>query len=121
MVKEVHVEGFEALQKAVDEHKGHQIFVLFSGSLGSDGISWCPDCAVADPVIKESLRVAPKDAVFIHCGVGDRPFWKDQNNIFRTKLGIKCVPTLIKWGEQKRLEEASCAKKDLVEMLFEDD
>lgn len=45
MVKEVHVEGFEALQKAVDEHKGRQIFVLFSGSLGSDGMSWCPDCA----------------------------------------------------------------------------
>lgn len=46
MVKEVHVEGFEALEKAVDEHKGHKIFVLFSGSLGSDGMSWCPDCVV---------------------------------------------------------------------------
>lgn len=120
MAKEVHVEGYEALQKQVDVHKGHPIFVLFSGSVGPDGQSWCPDCVIADPVIKESLHAAPKDAVVIHCGVGDRPFWKDQKNVFRTKLRINCVPTLIKWGEQKRLEDADCAKKDLVVMLFED-
>lgn len=121
MVQEVHAEGFEALNKAVETHKGHPIFVLFSGSPGSDGKSWCPDCVTADPVIKQCLPSAPKDSVFIHCGVGDRPFWKDPENAFRKKLGIKCVPTLIKWGEPKRLEEADCAKKELVEMLFEDE
>jgi len=48
MVQEVHAEGFEALNKAVETHKGHPIFVLFSGSPGSDGKSWCPDCVTGN-------------------------------------------------------------------------
>lgn len=121
MVQEIHIEGFEALNTAVEKYKGRKIFVLFTGSLGPDGKSWCGDCVTADPVIKQSLPSAAKDSILIHCAVGDRPYWKDQTNVFRKKLGITCVPTLMKWGEPKRLEEAECAKKELVEMLLEDE
>lgn len=29
--------------------------------------------------------------------------WKDKSNVFRTKLGIQCVPTLIEWGKVSTL------------------
>lgn len=123
MVVEVHVEGLDAYKKALNEHKGKTVFALFSGSMDSQGKSWCPDCVTADPVIKKCLPSAPDDAVFIHCGVGDRTFWKDQSNGFRTDptLKLKCVPTLMMVGKPQRLEEEQCADEDLVNMLFSED
>lgn len=123
MAKTVHVEGFDGYKSAVEENKGKEIFALFSGSPGKDGKSWCPDCVAADPVIESCLSKLPEDAVFIHCSVGDRPFWKDQHNVFRTNpdLRLKCVPTLMKIGKPQRLEEEQCANADLVEMLFTED
>ena len=46
MVVEVHVEGFDAYQKEVEENKGKTIFALFCGSKNENGDSWCPDCVV---------------------------------------------------------------------------
>jgi len=40
----LHVEGYDELQKSLQDYQGQLIFVLFSGSLGADGQSWCPDC-----------------------------------------------------------------------------
>ncbi|KAK7478253.1 hypothetical protein BaRGS_00030511 [Batillaria attramentaria] len=123
MVKQIHVEGYDAFNKAVEENKGQKIFALFSGSKDASGGSWCPDCVTADPVIERNVKTAPENAVFIHCGVGERAFWKDQSNIFRTdpKLKLKCVPTLLKLGTPQRLEEGQCADDNLVQMFFEED
>ncbi|WAR02767.1 TXD17-like protein [Mya arenaria] len=123
MAKSVKVEGYEAFKAAVDEHKGTTIFALFCGSIGKDGKSWCPDCVVAEPVINANLSKIADDGVFIYCSVGDRTFWKDQNNAFRKdpSLMLKGVPTLLKLGQPNRLVEEQCAKTDLVEMLFADD
>merc|ERR1711893_393219 len=111
MVKKLHVEGHAALKETLADNKSdsNTVFVLFSGSLGADGRSWCPDCVTADPVINECLKNADDDAIFIHCGVGDRSYWKDQSNAFRTdaELRVKCVPTLIRLGKPQRLEEES--------------
>lgn len=30
------------------------------------------------------MAKAPEDSKYLYVGVGDRTFWKDQNNIFRT-------------------------------------
>ncbi|KAK6192186.1 hypothetical protein SNE40_003701 [Patella caerulea] len=122
MVVEIGVEGYDAFQKVAEENKGKVVFALFCGSIDANGQSWCPDCVVAAPVINANLKYAPKDSVLIHCGVGDRQFWKDQNNAFRkdNRLALKSVPTLLKLGQPQRLEEAQCAKPEMVKMLFED-
>lgn len=45
MVKTVHVEGYDAAIKTIEENsKSNSLFVLFSGSKDTDGTSWCPDC-----------------------------------------------------------------------------
>ncbi|XP_059171955.1 thioredoxin domain-containing protein 17-like [Physella acuta] len=121
MVRLLTVHGYEALTKTLNGMKG-SVFVLFSGSPDESGVSWCPDCTKAEPVINRNLDKAPEDAVLIHCHVGDRDYWKNMNNEFRKdpKLKVKCVPTLVRIGSPHRLEESECAKDDLVEMLFED-
>lgn len=48
MAQSAHVEGFDAFKAEVEKNKGKSIFALFSGSLGPDGKSWCPDCVTGE-------------------------------------------------------------------------
>ena len=86
------------------------------------------------------MAEAPEDSKYLYVGVGDRTFWKDQNNIFRTAketqlkrfvldysvsffLLIKfhfSVPTLIKVGTKQRLEESQLLNENLIKMMLED-
>ena len=87
------------------------------------GKSWCPDCVTADPVIAKCFKEQPEQATLLYVGVGQRDFWKKQDNPFRThdKLKLKGVPTLIKWGGPEKLVEEQCANEGFVKMLMEDD
>ena len=92
-------------------------------------------------VSQKCLAEAPEDSHFLYVGVGDRAFWKDQNNIFRTAketqlrrlvlegyyspkifdiVIIFSVPTLIKWGTKQRLEEGQLMNENLIKMMLED-
>ncbi|KAL3856262.1 hypothetical protein ACJMK2_011036 [Sinanodonta woodiana] len=123
MVTELHVEGYEAYKKAEEENKDKKVFALFCGSKDSSGKSWCPDCVAAEPVVGRNLAHLPEDAVFIHCNVGDRPFWKDQKNPFRTdiSLKLKAVPTLMCVGKPQKLVEEQLMEDGLIKMMFADD
>jgi len=121
MVKEITTEGFEELESCLKKLEKQTVFVLFTGTPDANGASWCPDCVIAEPVIHKSLTFLPLDATFIHARVGERTFWKDHNNPFRTKMGITCIPTLVKWGKMKRLEDPQCADLELLKMLYESD
>lgn len=88
MVKKYKVEGFEAFQSKVSElaATGDDVFVMFSGSKNADGVSWCPDCVTAEPVVNKCLESLPDDSHYLYVGVGDRTFWKDQSCIFRKNI-----------------------------------
>lgn len=49
--------------------------------------------------------------------------WKDPKCPFRTDPSTKLMvlPTIIRWQQPQRLEGDQCEKKELVQMLFEDD
>ncbi|XP_071946362.1 thioredoxin domain-containing protein 17-like [Antedon mediterranea] len=119
------VEGIESLLSTLDEYKSSQdVYVLFCGGIDpATGKSWCPDCVTAEPIVEEGLKKAAECSIFIHCNVGDRSYWKDPNNEFRKhpEFKLTAVPTLLKHGTPNRLVEDECAKKELVEMLFEED
>ncbi|XP_069673608.1 thioredoxin domain-containing protein 17 [Periplaneta americana] len=123
MVTRSEVEGYDAFCKLIKELETQDktVYVFFSGSKDSTGKSWCPDCVVAVPVLEKALETA-EDIHFVYVGVGDRAYWKDPNCPFRTdkRLRLKCVPTLIKWGQPDKLEDEECSKADLVSMLFEE-
>ncbi|XP_063677095.1 thioredoxin domain-containing protein 17-like [Bolinopsis microptera] len=124
VVKHVKVSGFTEYLRAVQQYKDSSLHLLtlFTGSVDSEGKSWCPDCNVADPVIEEALNSAPECTCIITVQI-DRTTWKDRNNSFRKSEDLKLtsVPTLIKVGTDKRLVESQCAKLSLVQMLLEDD
>ena len=41
---ELQVEGLVQLKKALEEHKGKLIFMMFTGAIDETGDSWCIDC-----------------------------------------------------------------------------
>ena len=47
------VEGYDAFKAKISElaSAGGDIFVMFSGSKDASGVSWCPDCVTAEPVV----------------------------------------------------------------------
>ncbi len=123
VVKET-VRGLDECNAAIEKYQGKvPLFILFSGDKDAAGTSWCSDCVEAEPVVLSCLESAPEDTVFIYCLVGDRQFWKNSENGFRTnnRLKLTSIPTLLKWGSSRRLVEEECKKADLVKMLFEDD
>lgn len=121
MVKELVVNGLEEFEKTVKNFSQNDtVFVLFTGSPGQDGKSWCPDCVTAEPVINSSKSYIPAHATLIVCHVGDRTYWKDPTNPFKNRLGVACVPTLMLWNKGMRLEESQCMDIELIKMLYEE-
>jgi len=124
MAKVSKVEGFDAFKAKIAELTGGEgdVFVYFSGSPDNSGQSWCPDCVTAEPIVTKSLAAAAEDSHFLYVAVGDRTFWKDQTNIFRTakETQLKSVPTLIKWGTKQRLQEGQLMNENLIKMMLED-
>ncbi|XP_050678567.1 thioredoxin domain-containing protein 17-like isoform X2 [Leptidea sinapis] len=125
MVAFVDIKGYEDFVKYVEslDINGPPVFVYFSGSKNADGNSWCPDCVEAEPVIKSYFTELQKNIIFVYVDVGDRDYWKNKACPFRTDSRIKLmvIPTLIKWKGVQRLEGSQCNKRELLQMLFEDD
>ncbi|XP_066552488.1 thioredoxin domain-containing protein 17 [Amia ocellicauda] len=119
--EEVSVHGYDEFTKAVSERKGKDIFAYFSGNKDPQGVSWCPDCVKAEPIVRGEMRHLPAGSVFIYCQVGDRSYWKDPNNEFRKVLKLSGVPTLLRYGTPQKLVEEECFKADLVRMMFTED
>ncbi|XP_068601555.1 thioredoxin domain-containing protein 17 [Brachionichthys hirsutus] len=116
--EEVNVRGYHDFCQAVSDRKGKDIFAYFSGDKDAQGDSWCPDCVKAEPVVKGEMAHLPQGSVFIYCQVGERAYWKDQNNDFKKTLKLTGVPTLLRYGTLHKLVEEDCLKADLVKMLF---
>ncbi|XP_030024220.2 thioredoxin domain-containing protein 17 [Manduca sexta] len=125
MATTVALKGFEEFCKYVDsiDPKGPPALIYFSGSKLPDGNSWCPDCVEAEPIVKAFIGELQKDIIFVYVDVGDRDYWKDKACPFRTDARCKLmvIPTIIKWKGVQRLEGSQCTKRELLQMLFEDD
>eukprot|EP00043_Microstomoeca_roanoka_P011348 m.107056 g.107056 ORF g.107056 m.107056 type:complete len:126 (+) comp15172_c0_seq2:218-595(+) len=125
MAAVVRVRGMDECVPAITDaqKKGGRVFVFCTGADDASGTSWCPDCVRAKPVVNEAMeKFSNENDVFIICDVGDRPTWKDPNNVFRQdpKFRIKSVPTLLVWDTPMRLVEGECADARKLELLFED-
>lgn len=118
---EVKVHGYEEYSRAAEQHKGKPVYALFCGDKDERGVSWCPDCVTAEPVVRKELTHLPEGSIFIYCQVGERSYWKDPNNEFKRILKLTGVPSLLKVGSPQKLTEDECLKPDLIRMLFSDD
>ncbi|XP_045785392.1 thioredoxin domain-containing protein 17-like [Maniola jurtina] len=125
MVTNVVLKGFDDFTKYTETiaPNGPTVLFYFSGSKLPNGDSWCPDCVVAEPVVKAFLSEVKKDVTFVYVDVGDREYWKDRACPFRTdsRTKLMVIPTLIKWKGVQRLEGSQCCNRELLQMLFEED
>ncbi|CAH1101409.1 unnamed protein product [Psylliodes chrysocephalus] len=126
MVHKHHIEGYENFVEFFKNFNanGHTVHIYFGGS--NKGETWCPDCVRAWPVITEvieELKASDPESHFVHVEVGDKFLWKDPKCPFRTDPSTKLMtlPTIIRWKKPQRLEGDKCEKKELVQMLFEED
>lgn len=92
------------------------LFLFFGSENPQTGDSWCPDCVVADPVVRKAITTARRDLTVYECPVGERADWKNQpGHPFRTapRFHLARIPTLIhlRGGvEIGRLVEADLAQ-----------
>lgn len=99
------------------------LFILFTGTKGSNGRSWCGDCTAADPIIFSALRSVADGCRLLTCDVV-REDYRNPDYSYRKhpKINLKCVPTLIKWSNSKaiaRLNDSQSQNADLVQELIE--
>ncbi|XP_038215870.1 thioredoxin domain-containing protein 17-like [Zerene cesonia] len=125
MVTIAKIKGFDAFvnyTQSIDP-KGPLVLFYFSGSKTAEGKSWCPDCEIAEPIVQAFLNEVKKDFIFAYVDVGDREYWRNPECPFRTdtRTRLMVIPTIIKWKGVQRLEGSQCNKRELLQMLFEDE
>ena len=100
-------------------------FVLFTGSKGAAGKSWCPDCVAAEPVIDQALS-SLSSYVFLECPV-DREEYRSPDYVYRTddRIKLRCVPTLRRVSPSgkavSQLNDAQSQQATLVRELLADE
>lgn len=119
------VTGFEALVERIATIGDTKlpINVYFSGAKNADGNSWCGDCVVAQPGVFAALERVKEPAHFVFVDVGERPYWKDPKNVFRTDKSthLSVIPTLLRWNQPQRLEGDQLLNPELLDMFFNDE
>ncbi|KAJ4983984.1 hypothetical protein SVAN01_10539 [Stagonosporopsis vannaccii] len=87
---------------------------------GTDPVTnqpWCPDVRAALPRLQKAF--ASEDApqlLYVH--VGQKPEWKDLENVYRKKWDVKAVPQLVRY---QRIDGEVKATGKLVENEVNDD
>ncbi|KAI8997500.1 hypothetical protein BDB01DRAFT_771335 [Pilobolus umbonatus] len=121
-MKSIRMNAINELDNAVNKavNTGKPVFVLFFGTeLPETSQSWCPDCVIADPLIRKAL--SDKDVILLEVPVGNRDEWKGKpDHPYRVKYQIPAIPTLCKWtanGRGNMLVEDDCADWDRLEQF----
>ncbi|KAJ3323355.1 hypothetical protein HDV06_001875 [Boothiomyces sp. JEL0866] len=116
MVEIIRVPEFK-LKEAVEKQKAaSKLFVLFYASEDEHGVSWCPDCVKAMPLIRQTLQAKVPNSTLLEAAAGDRPTYRTmENHPYKTDpvLQLKYVPTLLEYlnGEPipgRKLEDSDC-------------
>ncbi|MEK7416021.1 MAG: thioredoxin domain-containing protein [Planctomycetota bacterium] len=91
------------------------LFLFFGSTDPGTGESWCPDCVVADPVLRRTLAANAPTLTVFECPVGARADWKGKmEHPYRTHPAFRVgrIPTLVRFRgglEIGRLIEGPCA------------
>ncbi|XP_067927884.1 thioredoxin domain-containing protein 17-like [Watersipora subatra] len=110
--------GIQGFLDIIDKVCQDKPVIFFSATIKETGEPWCPDCRDADPVV-ESVVGELNDAVqFIRVRV-ERPYWKEvSGNKLKSDYGVKCLPTLMRWGQSERLGEEECKNSATVSLFL---
>lgn len=105
--------------------QGSALYLFFGSEDPTTGTSWCPDCVIADPILRRACTTLRPDLVLYECPVGLRSEWKNQpQHPFRLHptLRLARIPTLLfleQGMERGRLVEADCSNATIVEAFLQ--
>jgi hypothetical protein len=104
----------DAALATVRAQQGEAVFLFFGGEDPGTGISWCPDCVIADPVLRRTLAQARPDLAIYECPIATRADWKGgEPHPYRVHPAFRLarIPTAIRYVggiEVARLVEGPC-------------
>jgi Eukaryotic protein of unknown function (DUF953) len=110
---------------SVSAGRGAALFLFFASEDPVTGASWCPDCVIADPVLRRACTTLRPDLTLYECPVGQRSEWRNQpQHPYRLHPTTRLtrIPTLlfIEQGlERGRLVEGDCAQPAVVEAFLQ--
>lgn len=108
----------------IREQMSSGLFLFFGSEDPGTGMSWCPDCVTADPVLRAACMRLRPELPLIECPVGLRSDWKgnaDHPYRIDPNFRIARIPTLLLFVgglERGRLVEADCAQVSQVEAFL---
>ncbi|KAK6498491.1 hypothetical protein TWF481_011082 [Arthrobotrys musiformis] len=77
------------------ESLGRPLYIFFTASADpATSAPWCPDVRAAIPVVTSTFQEAAQELSVVTVEVGDKPSWKDANNVFKKEWGLTAIPTL---------------------------
>ncbi|KAI8823478.1 uncharacterized protein EV422DRAFT_565422 [Fimicolochytrium jonesii] len=116
-------EAFDATVKETVANAPGRVFILLFGTEDEKtGESWCPDCVIADPLVRKHVRQVA-DSTLLEVPVGARSAWRSPDNFYRShpQLKLTAVPTLFEWGKDgpiKSLVEDDVNNVELLERFL---
>ncbi|KAH8356133.1 thioredoxin domain-containing protein 17 [Drosophila serrata] len=124
MPEYVPAKGFKEMENLLKIHdkKRVPIYIYFYGEKDKHGRSWCIDCVEAEETIMAAFRNnAPADSLILVVDVGNREFWMDKENSFRSPpYSVDGIPALLHWKGVERLDGDQLRKPNLLELFFEE-
>ena len=118
----------KGMEDLVNKKKNRLVHLY--GAEGKDGRSWCPDCEISEPYIKEIKPLIKKKEKDKEIYFVDIPISWDKRSDYKTNKILKerRIPTLIYFyqgREMGRLVEGEMAERqnifDFVEQIYSDD
>jgi hypothetical protein len=114
-----------ALAAALAAPAPTRVFAYFTGEKdASTGVSWCPDCVDAAPIVDAVLAeaAAAGPITLLECPVARSEYRGVPTHPYRVHGGIKLarIPTLMRWGKKAKtgeLVEDACKDADAVREL----
>ncbi|EFA81846.1 thioredoxin fold domain-containing protein [Heterostelium album PN500] len=93
------------------------VFVVFISTLNEDGIFWCPDCRVSDPVFKKAFDEL-ENYCLVECAIQRDGYKGNPEHPYRThpRIQLKGIPTLMSWKQdtQSKFAEDECGNFEKV-------
>lgn len=123
-INKVVVHGAEEARKYLVNHKHGQLFLLYMSDKENEKY-WCPDCEMAKDIVYNSFENAKKGSILLEIRVGNRDYWKNPENEFRTDslFYVDNIPTIMRYDGNNRsshfLSENSCRDQKLLDFVFQ--
>ena len=98
-----------------------QLYIYFTGAKNPDtGVSWCPDCTRAEPLVNKVLSGLPAGCIFLEVPIQREDFRQPEFGLRSDpRVVLKCVPTLMKWVRGKALGRLDDRQSQIEEMIVD--